>query len=116
MGVRRAIVMTGTVLSAPGGALPRLVLPFRLFLGGPLGGGRQGIPWIHITDEVAVIRFAIQNEAVHGPLNAVAPHPLTNAEFGRALGRVMRRPAFTPIPAFGLRLLFGDVASLLLDG
>ncbi len=116
MGVRRVIVRTGIVLSASGGALPRMTLPFRLFLGGPLGNGRQGIPWIHIADEVAVIRFAIQNGAVHGPLNAVAPHPLTNAEFSRALGRVMGRPAFIPIPALGLRLLFGDVASLLLQG
>ena len=76
----------------------------------------RAFPWIHIVDEVAVIRFAIQNEAVHGPLNAVAPHPLTNAEFSRVLGRVMGRPAFIPVPAFGLRLLFGDGAGLLLQG
>jgi uncharacterized protein (TIGR01777 family) len=116
MGVRRAIIRSGIVLSREGGALPRLLLPFRFFLGGPLGGGRQGIPWIHIADEVAAMRFAIESDSVSGPLNAVAPHPLTNAEFIRVLGRVMGRPAFVPIPAFGLRLLFGDVASLLLQG
>jgi uncharacterized protein (TIGR01777 family) len=116
LGVWRAVVRTGLVLSTEGGALSRVMLPFRFFLGGLLGSGRQWVPWIHIADEVAAICFAVEHEAVSGPLNLVAPHPLTNAEFSRALGRAMGRRARVPVPAYGLQLLFGEVASLLLDG
>jgi len=116
LGVRRAIVRSGLVLSTRGGALPRMMVPFRLFVGGRLGSGRQWVPWIHIADEVAAIRFAIRNETVSGALNLVAPNPLTNAEFSRVVGHAMGRPALIPIPAFALRLLFGEVANLLLEG
>lgn len=116
LGVRRTIIRTGVVLSTRGGAFPRLLLPFRLFVGGPLGSGRQWLPWIHIADEVAAIRFLIENEAAHGPFNLCAPNPLTNAEFGRVLGRVMGRPAFIPTPGFAIRLVLGEMATLLLDG
>lgn len=116
MGVRRAIIRSGAVLDAHEGALPRLVLPFRLFVGGPMGSGKQWFSWIHIRDEVAAIRFLIENKEAGGPFNLTAPNPLTNAQFARVLGRVMGRPALIPIPAFAMRLAFGEVVSVLLEG
>jgi uncharacterized protein (TIGR01777 family) len=116
MGVRRAIIRSGVVFSIEGGALPRMLLPFRLFAGGPLGSGRQWFPWIHIYDEVGAIRFLIENPAASGPFNLTAPAQLTNAEFSRVAGRVLRRPAFVPVPAFALRLLFGEMSTVLLEG
>ena len=114
--MRRAIIRMGMVLSKEGGALPRLMLPFRLFAGGPLGSGRQPFSWIHIADGAEAIRFLIENQDASGPFNLSAPNPLTNAEFSRVLGRVLGRPAFVPTPAFALRLLFGEMATVLLDG
>lgn len=114
MGVRRAVIRTGVVLSRAGGALPRLMAPFRFFVGGPLGSGRQWVPWIHIADEVRAIRFLLENESTRGPYNLAAPNPLTNRQLARVLGRVLRRPAFFPVPA--LRLLFGEMADVLLTG
>ena len=116
LGVRRAIIRTGVVLSIEGGALPRMLLPFRFFAGGRLGSGRQWFPWIHIADEVGAIRFLIENEAANGPFNLTAPVPLSNAEFSRLLGQQLRRPALMSTPAFALRLLFGEMATVLLDG
>lgn len=116
LGVRRAIIRTGIVLSRDGGALPQMMLPFRLFAGGPLGSGRQGFPWIHLADEVRAIRWLIEREAASGPFNLAAPETLTNAEFGRVLGRVMHRPSFMPTPGFALRLVLGELSTLLLDG
>ncbi len=116
LGVRRVIVRTGVVLSAEGGALPRMLLPFKLFLGGPLGSGRQWFPWIHVADEVAAIRFLMEREAATGPFNLTAPNPLTNAGFSRVVGQVLGRPALTPTPALALRLIFGEMATILLDG
>ena len=114
--VRRAIIRTGIVLSRDGGALPQMMLPFRLFAGGPLGSGRQGFPWIHLADEVRAIRWLIEREDASGQFNLAAPETLTNAEFGRVLGRVMRRPSFMPTPGFALRLVLGELSTLLLDG
>ena len=116
MGVRRVVIRSGVVLSAGDGALPRMLLPFKLFAGGPLGGGRQWLPWIHIADEAAAIRFLIEKEEAAGPFNLTAPHPLTNAEFGRVVGRVLGRPAWMPAPAFALRLALGEMATVVLDG
>ncbi len=116
LGIRRVVIRTGVVLSTAGGALPRLLLPFRLFVGGRLGSGRQWFPWIHIADEVGAIRFLIENETAHGPFNLAAPTPLTNTEFSRLLGQRLRRPALMSIPGFTLRLLFGEMATALLDG
>jgi uncharacterized protein (TIGR01777 family) len=116
MGVRRVIIRSGVVFSAEGGALPRMLLPFRLFAGGPLGSGRQWFPWIHMADEVGAMRFLIGNQAASGPFNLTAPNLLTNAEFSRVAGRVLRRPAFVPVPAFALRLLFGEMSTVLLEG
>ena len=116
LGVRRAIIRSGAVLSTKGGALPRMLLPFRLFVGGPFGAGRQWFPWIHIADEVSAIRFLIENPAASGPFNLTASNLLTNADFSRVLGRVMRRPALVPVPAFAMSLLFGEVSTVVLDG
>jgi uncharacterized protein (TIGR01777 family) len=115
-GVRRAIIRTGVVLSIEGGALPRMLLPFRFFVGGRLGSGRQWFPWIHIADEVGAIRYLIENEAASGPFNLSAPIPLTNTEFSHLLGQQLRRPALIPTPEFALRLLFGEMATAILDG
>lgn len=116
LGVRRAIARTGVVLTMAGGALPRLVLPYRLFAGGPLGSGQQWVPWIHLTDEVAAIRFLIENPQARGPFNLSAPGAVTNAEMGRTVGRILGRPSWVPAPAFALRALLGEVADLVLSG
>lgn len=116
LGVRRAIIRTGAVLDADDGALPRMVLPFRLFVGGYWGSGKQWLPWIHLEDEVRAIRFLMENEQARGPFNLVAPGAVTNADFGRALGKVLKRPYWFPIPGFALRWVFGEVTTVLLEG
>lgn len=116
MGVRRAIIRTAAVLDRDEGALPSAMLPFRLFVGGPIGSGKQWLSWIHLADEVAAIRFLIENAEARGPFNLSAPNPLTNADFGRVLGRVMGRPYYFPTPAFALKLAFGELSSVLLEG
>lgn len=116
-GTRVVLLRTGLVLERVGGALPRMVTPFRFFVGGPLGSGRQYISWIHRLDVVEMIRWIIDTPAVSGPVNATAPHPVTNREFARALGRAIRRPSLIPAPAFALRLIVGEMAGpLLLSG
>lgn len=116
MGVRRAVIRSGIVLSNDGGAWPQIVLPFKLFAGGPIGSGKQYWPWIHIDDEVGAIRFLIDNENAKGVFNLSAPTPLTNKEFAERLGKVMNRPAFFPVPGFGLKILFGEMSTILIDG
>ncbi|MBS1249216.1 MAG: Epimerase family protein [Chloroflexi bacterium] len=116
MGVRRVILRTGLVLSGQGGILPVMLLPFRFFVGGPLGGGEQVIPWIHIQDHVDAIRFLLENEKARGVYNLSAPNPVTNAEFGRVAGKVLHRPYWLPVPELALRLALGEKASLILDG
>lgn len=116
IGVRRAVIRTGLVLSREGGPLRRMLLPFRLGVGGPLGSGRQWWPWIHIADEVGAIRFLIEHDGAQGAFNLAAPHPLTNGEFSRLLGRVLGRPALLPAPAPVLRLVLGELSTVLLDG
>jgi uncharacterized protein (TIGR01777 family) len=114
---RVVCVRTGIVLAKDGGALPQMLLPFKLGAGGPVGSGRQYWPWIHRQDWIDLVRWTIQTPAASGPVNAVAPNPVTNKEFARALGRAMHRPAFMPAPAFALRLMLGEMAdSLLLSG
>lgn len=116
LGVRRVIIRTGLPLSREGGVFPFFLLPFRFFVGGPLGSGRQWLPWIHIADEIGAIRFLMENEQAHGPFNLSAPNPVTNAEFSRALGRVMGRPGVMRVPAFALRLALGELSALMLSG
>jgi uncharacterized protein len=106
-GIRTVCVRTGIVLAGSGGVLPRLALPFRLFVGGRLGSGRQWVSWVTLADEVGAIRFLIDRDDIRGPVNVVAPEPVTNAELATALGAVLHRPAAVPVPAFGPRLLLG---------
>lgn len=114
---RVVVLRTGIVLSTEEGALSKMLPAFKFFLGGPLGDGKQWMSWIHIRDEVRLIRHVLNTPELSGPLNATAPEPVTNREFSRTLGRVLHRPAFFPAPAFALRLLLGEMAdTLLLQG
>jgi uncharacterized protein (TIGR01777 family) len=116
LGVRRVIARTGIVLTEKGGPLQRLKLPYKLFGGVYFGNGRQWWPWIHIDDEIKSVKFLLENEAASGPFNLTAPNPVTNRDFGKALGRAMRRPSYMPVPGFALRLLIGEVATVIMDG
>lgn len=116
LGVRRIIARQGIVLDDRGGALPRMMLPFRLFAGGPVGGGRQWISWISRQDIADSLLFLLESETAQGVYNLVAPRPVTNAEFSRTLAGVLRRPYWFPVPAFALRLAFGEMATVVLDG
>jgi uncharacterized protein (TIGR01777 family) len=113
-GIRTVHLRNGMVLSGRGGALARLRLPFSLGLGGPIAGGRAWWNWIAIDDVVGILRFAIAEPGLRGPVNGVAPQPVTNAEFTRALGRALGRPTWFPIPALMLKLLFGEMAEEVL--
>jgi hypothetical protein len=115
LGVRVATIRTGIVLGPDGGALAKMLPPFRMGVGGRLSHGRQWMSWIHLDDLVEMYRFAAENENVRGPLNGVAPEPVRNAEFTRALARVLRRPAIFPVPEFALRLVFGEMSRILLE-
>ena len=115
-GVRRVVARTGIVLSHHGGALGRMILPYKLFAGGPFGNGKQVMSWIHIADEVAAIKFLIESPEATGIYNLTAPNPVTNAEFGKTLSKVMHRPYYLPVPGFAMRMLFGEVATVVLDG
>ena len=111
---RVVLVRTGLALGRSGGALPQIALPFYFFAGGPIGSGNQYMSWIHRDDWVEMVRWSLLNDAVSGPMNATAPNPVTNHEFAKTLGRVLRRPAFMPTPAFALRLALGEMADALL--
>ncbi|MVV50865.1 TIGR01777 family protein [Pseudomonas sp. PB120] len=116
LGVRVILIRTGLVLSAEGGFLSRLLLPFKLGLGGPLGSGRQWMPWIHIDDQIALIDFLLHQNEASGPYNACAPKPVRNREFAKTLGSVLHRPAFMPMPALALKVGLGELSLLLLGG
>ncbi len=113
-GIRVVNLRFGIVLSAAGGALQKMLLPFKLGAGGRIGSGRQYWSWIALDDAVGAIHHALVTEPLAGPVNAVVPVPVTNAEFTRILGRVLRRPAIAPLPAFAARLLLGEMADALL--
>ncbi|WP_307555670.1 TIGR01777 family oxidoreductase [Paenibacillus sp. V4I5] len=115
-GTRIVKVRVGLVLDGKEGAFPKMALPYKLGVGGPIGSGKQWLSWIHIDDMVRLIDFCIQNEAMLGPVNATAPNPVTNREFGRALAKAMRRPNLFPLPAFILKIMFGELSTLLLEG
>ncbi len=116
MGVRRVIIRNGVVLSTTGGALPFMLLPYRLYVGGPLGNGQQVYSWIHLTDEARAIQFLIHNPQAQGAFNLTSPHAVTNDEFGRTIGKVMRRPHYFTVPGFAMRLALGEVAEMVLEG
>ena len=116
-GMRVVLLRTGIVLARSGGALPEMVRPFRFFVGGPLGSGRQFLSWIHLTDEVGLIRHALESAELSGPLNAVAPAPVRQRDLATELGNLLRKPAFIRTPAWALRLALGEMAGpLLLEG
>lgn len=114
LGARVVILRFGVVLAKQGGALPRMALPFRLGFGGKIGSGRQWISWVTLDEVARIIMFALETNLLSGPANAVSPNPVQNAQFATTLGRVLRRPAIFPTPAFALRLALGDVADSLL--
>jgi len=116
LGVRVVVVRTGVVLDPGGGALARMLPFFRLGIGGPVAGGRQYLPWIHVDDVVGLYLAALDGDDWEGPINATAPEPVTNREFSRALGRALRRPAIAPVPAFAIRALYGDMAEVVTTG
>jgi len=116
MGIRRVVVRTGLVLSTSGGLFPVVLLPFRMFVGGRLGGGDQGFSWIHAEDQRRALRWLIENEDLRGIFNLTAPEPVSNAELGRRVARALPRPYWFPTPAFLLRLVLGQKAMLVLQG
>ena len=114
---RVAFLRTGIVLDRREGALAKLLLPFQLFAGGPLGSGRQYMPWIHKEDWARLVAWLVQTDSARGPVNATAPAPVTNVQFSRALGHALKRPSLMPAPGFALRLALGEMAdALLLSG
>ncbi len=116
LGMRAVQVRTGVVLDRRGGALAKMLPPFRLGVGGPVAGGRQYVSWIHVDDLTGIVRAAIVDERWSGPINGTAPEPVTNRELSRALGRALRRPALLPVPGAALRALYGEMAQIVTTG
>jgi uncharacterized protein (TIGR01777 family) len=115
-GIRVVLLRTGLVLANEGGMMQRLLPPFKLGMGGPIGNGRQWMPWVHIEDQIAAIDFLLNREDAQGPYNACAPSPVRNRDFAKTLASLLHRPAFMPMPAVALRLLLGELSILLLGG
>jgi hypothetical protein len=117
LGVRTAILRTGVVLSAEGGALAKMLPPFKAGVGGPVAGGKQMMPWIHIDDMVSLLIAAIDGGSEWaGPINGTAPLPVSNKEFSKALGKALKRPSFSPVPAFAIKAMYGEMAQIVLTG
>jgi uncharacterized protein (TIGR01777 family) len=116
LGVRVVTVRTGVVLDAGGGALEKMLPFFKLGIGGPVAGGRQYMPWIHLDDVVGIYLAALDGEEWTGPVNATAPEPVTNKAFSKALGRALRRPALAPVPGLAVRVLYGPMAEIVTTG
>ncbi|WP_010677480.1 TIGR01777 family oxidoreductase [Bacillus timonensis] len=115
-GVRTCFLRLGVVLGNDGGALTRIVLPYRFFIGGTIGSGTQWLSWIHIDDVVKGIDFLLHHESVSGPINFTAPNPIQMKSFGHVVGKVMHRPHWLPVPGFALKLLLGEMSILVLEG
>jgi uncharacterized protein (TIGR01777 family) len=116
LGVRVVVNRTGMVLSESGGALEKMLPFFKAGIGGPVAGGGQYVPWIHLDDVVGAILFELDTEAASGPVNLTAPEPATNRELSKALGRALRRPAVAPVPALAVRVLYGEMADIVTTG
>ena len=116
IGVRVATMRTGIVLSPEGGALGRMLTPFKLGAGGPIAGGKQYMPWIHLDDVVGAYLFALDDDRASGPINLSAPEPVTNKEFSKTLGKVLKRPAVAPVPAFAIKTLYGEMSTIVVNG
>jgi uncharacterized protein (TIGR01777 family) len=115
-GARRVLMRSGVVLSAEGGALPKMSLPFKMFAGGPIGEGGQWVPWIHVRDEVRAIRFLLEHGEASGPFNLASPEPATNRQLAHLMGKVLHRPSLLRAPAFAVRTLLGKMANTILEG
>lgn len=116
LGMRVALMRTGVVLSDSGGALEKMLPPFKLGVGGPVAGGKQYVPWVHEDDVVGAMLFCLDDDRASGPVNLTAPEPVTNRELSKALGHVLARPAITPVPGFAVKLLYGEMASIVTTG
>ena len=116
LGIRVALMRTGVVLTEAGGALGKMITPFKLGVGGPIAGGGQYVPWVHIDDVAGALICALEDDRVRGPVNLTAPEPATNRELSKALGKVLRRPAFMPVPGFALKLMYGEMSSIVTTG
>lgn len=116
LGVRAVQLRIGVVLGEGGGALDKMLLPFKLYAGGPMGDGKQIVPWVHRDDVVGMLLLAIDDPALRGPINAVSPNPVSSRELATAIGNVMSRPSWMPAPAFAIKLALGEAASILLTG
>jgi len=116
LGIRTVITRFGIVLGVEGGALPKLVTPFNLFLGGPINFGKEWMSWVHVDDVVRFLIYAVENSKVEGIFNLTAPEPVTNKVFSKTLGKVLERPSWFITPSFGLRLLLGDSAQVVING
>ncbi|MFX3623323.1 MAG: TIGR01777 family oxidoreductase [Ectobacillus sp.] len=116
LGIRTVLARFGIVLGKEGGALPKIVFPYKLFIGGTVGSGRQWVSWVHIDDVAKMIAFALETPAISGPLNITAPHPVTMKEFGKLVAKVLGKPHWLPIPSFVLRIVLGEMSTLVLDG
>lgn len=116
LGLRVVNVRTGVVLTADSGALQKMLPPFKAGVGGPAGGGKQYVPWIHLDDEVGILLAALDSNDFEGPINAGAPQPVTNREFAKALGQALGRPALLPTPGFAIKALFGEMSEIVLTG
>ena len=115
-GVRTVLLRTGIVLEKGGGALAKMLFPFRIFAGGPLGSGQQWFPWVHREDVTGAILFSLDHSNLSGPVNMTAPNPVTMKEFCSQLGHVLHRPSWAPVPAFALKIILGEMAEMLLEG
>ncbi|MBS1985498.1 MAG: TIGR01777 family oxidoreductase [Bdellovibrionales bacterium] len=115
-GIRVVCARFGVVLGREGGALKQMLPPFKAFVGGPIGNGRQWFSWVHLDDVIGILGHALVNESVKGPVNVTAPNPVTNKEFSHSLGRALHRPSFLPVPPFALFILFGGSAEILVTG
>jgi uncharacterized protein len=116
LGVRVVTARTGVVLSESGGALDKMLPPFKIGVGGPVAGGRQYVPWVHLDDVAGALAFCLDHEQARGPVNVTAPEPVTNRELSKALGRVLHRPAVAPVPGLAVRALYGEMATVVTTG
>jgi uncharacterized protein len=116
MGTSRAIIRNAIVLDGKEGALPLMAMPFKFFVGGPIASGKQGVSWIHIHDHIEALRFLLKESDLSGPINLSSPHPASNKQFSKAIGKALNRPAFMPAPGFALRIGVGEFANHLIYG
>jgi uncharacterized protein len=115
-GMRVVLARTGVVLAPDGGALEKMMPFFKAGIGGPVAGGRQYVPWVHLDDVVGALLFALDDDELEGPVNVTAPRPATNKELSKALGRAIGRPAVAPVPGFAVKALYGEMASIVTTG